>query len=112
MKIRALSDSILGTDADFGDQVTAGGIIIQDNSKKSQGITPRWFKVISVGNNIDWVTSGQWVLVQHGRWSDGIQLDSRDTQSDKVWKLDPNGCLMVSDTKPDTLYYNSDVIAT
>jgi hypothetical protein len=102
--LRAKGNDIIGTDADFGDQVTAAGIIIKDNSKKSQGITPRWFRVHSVGDEVQDLEPDTWVLVAYGRWTESWKFEGRD-----YWRLDPEGCLATSITKPETLYYNRNV---
>lgn len=108
MKIQAIRDHILCTDAEFGDQTTSGGILIKSTMGKSQGITSRWMKVFEVGPDIDWLKPGEWVLVEYGRWSNALTVrDDRFTDGQgEVWKVDPKGCMAVSDEKPDTLYYN------
>lgn len=113
--LRAIRDNILCVNADFGDHVTESGLIIKSNIKESQGITPRWMQVFEVGPDIDWLQSGQWVLVEYGRWTEGLTMtdDRFDTDDNKmeVHKVDPAGCLAVSDDKPSSgLNYNSDVI--
>ena len=98
MAFRALSDNIVCSDGDFGGQVTAGGIILNSSLGKGEGIVPRWFKVRYVGDDIDWLTPGEWVLVEYGRWTEGFNLEG-----ERMWKVDPNGCLATSPEKPDTL---------
>jgi hypothetical protein len=114
MKFRALSDNIVCVNADFGEQVSAGGILITDNLNKSQGITSRWFQVFAVGPKIDWVRPSQWILVEYGRWTPKFFLsdDSLSESPVAAWKVDPKGCLAVSDQKPQTLYYNSETVAS
>lgn len=115
-KLRATGDNILCTDADFGDHVTESGIVIKSTMGQSQGITPRWFRVFEVGPEIEFLNPGQWVLVEYGRWADGISVQDERFDTDdnikEVWKIDPAGCLVIADEKPNTLNYNSDVIAT
>lgn len=114
--LKAINDNILCINADFGDYVTESGLLIKSNIEESQGITPRWMQVFEVGPEIDWLQSGQWVLVEYGRWTNSLELqdDRFDTEHNKmdVWKVDPAGCLAVADEKPDTFNYNSDVIAS
>lgn len=114
--IRPIRDNILCINADFGDYVSDAGLIIKSNIKESQGITPRWMQVFAVGPDINWLQSGQWVLVEYGRWTESIEMqdDRFDTDDNKmdVWKVDPKGCLAVADEKPNTFNYNSDVIAS
>lgn len=105
MKLRAIRDNILCTDGDFGDKVTASGLIVQSTIGKSEGIVPRWFRVFEVGSDIDWIQPGQWVYVEYGRWTEGIEVEDErfDTPENKktIWKVDPKACLLVSDEEPN-----------
>lgn len=105
MKLRAIKDNILCTDGDFGDKVTASGLIVQSSIGKAEGIVPRWFRVFEVGSDIDWIQPGQWVYVEYGRWTEGIEVEDErfDTENNKkkIWKIDPNACLLVSDEEPN-----------
>lgn len=114
MKLRALRDNILCTDGDFGDVVTQGGIIVKSTIGKAEGIAARWFKVFEVGPDIDWVEPGQWVYVSYGRWTEAMELtDERfETQGNKnkVWKVEAQSCLAVSDEKPMSLNISTDAV--
>jgi hypothetical protein len=101
--IKALKDVVLATDADFGDHVTASGIIIKATTGTNSGIVPRWFKVFEVGPEVPAdIQPGSWVLVEHGRWSDGLDTeDPRQGAGSRVWRIDPLGILGVSDEQPD-----------
>ena len=102
-----VADVIVCTDAEFGDQQTQAGIIIKSNINQSQGITSRWMRVHKVGPEQELVKAGQWVLVEYGRWTAGFTVDGFD----EAYRVDPLGCIAVSDEKPDnTVYYNSDVV--
>jgi hypothetical protein len=117
MKLRAIKDNILCTDGDFGDKVTASGLIVQSTIGKSEGIVPRWFRVFEVGSDIDWVQPGQWVYVEYGRWTEGIEVEDErfDTENNKkkIWKVDPNACLLISDEEPNLteIIINTDAIS-
>ena len=100
-KIRAYKDNILCTDADFGDQTTEAGIILKSTLGKEEGIMPRWFKAFEVGPDIDWVKPGQWLYVEYGRWTEGFAVkDDRLEEGKKLWKVDPDACMMISDEDP------------
>lgn len=101
--IKAIADHIVAINGDFGDQVTESGIFIKSTAGKSEGIVPRWFQVHSVGPSSKMpVQSGQWVLVEHGRWSDSFKMDGVE-----YWRLDPQGCMAVQDEAPSfNLNYN------
>jgi len=95
--IRAMRDKILAEMVDKpGEKKTAGGIIITENDGQENAVRPRWFKVYSVGNDIDWITKGKYVLVDHGRWSNGMQVDD----DLKLYLLDNEDCLLESETNP------------
>ena len=101
-RIRAYSDNILAIKGDFGDKKTSAGIIVKASIGKEEGTVPRWFQVFDVGPDIDWLQEGQWVYVEYGRWTEGFKApDDTLEEGQKIWKLDPNGCLAVSDDKPE-----------
>jgi hypothetical protein len=101
-RIKAYSDNILAIKGDFGDQTTKAGIIVKSTIGKEEGTVPRWFQVFDVGPEIDWLEEGQWVYVEYGRWTEGFTApDNRLEPGQKIWKLDPKGCLAVADDKPE-----------
>jgi len=115
--LRAIKDNVLCTDADFGDQVTEAGIVIKSNIEKSQGITSRWFKLLDVGPNCwkelkEGVQQNKWVLVEYGRWTDGVVVDDDRLPEGKgkIWRVEQKSCLAVADSKPNDIYYNTDVV--
>ena len=110
-QLRAIKDTILAINGDFEDHITESGIIVKSTAGKNEGITPRWFEVLEVGPDMDYLTPGQWVYVEYGRWTYGMELsdDRLPEGKGKVWRIDPKGCLAVSDEAPgNTLYFNKD----
>ena len=102
MRIRPRTDNIFCINADFGDTVTNAGIIIKKTLGKESGVTPRWMEVFDVGPEIDFLKPGQWVYVEYGRWTEGFTVkDDRLEEGTKLWIVDPNGCMLVSDEKPE-----------
>lgn len=75
---------------------TAGGIIIKDDDMSEASVRPRWFKVYSVGDDIDWLEEGKYVLVDHGRWSNGMKVNDEL----KLYLLDNKDCLLTTDDNP------------
>jgi hypothetical protein len=104
-KLRAIGDNILCVDANFGEQQTQSGIIIQKTIGKDEGIHPRWFKVHAVGPEIDWCKQDDWVYVEYGRWTEAMDMqdDAFDTEGNikKVWKVDPVACMLIADEPPE-----------
>jgi len=115
MRLKAIGDKILCINGDFGDLKTDAGLIIKSTIGTSEGITPRWFQVFEVGPEVDWLKSGQWVYVAYGRWTEAIVLEDErfDTEDNrtKVWSVEPDGCLAVSDEKPEeVLNFNTETV--
>jgi co-chaperonin GroES (HSP10) len=81
---RPIYDLVIVSDMNFGEQVTAGGIIITSDDGKDRGVKPRWGKVYSKGpENKDEYNVGDWILVEHGRWTRGFKVEdgSGETQT-------------------------------
>lgn len=103
-KINPIRDHILATDLNFGEQVTSSGIVLRSDNGKSEGVKPRWGRVYAVGPEQDTVSEGDWILVEHGRWTRGIELQIEDTEEKlELFRIDPNGILLVADKKPADL---------
>jgi len=98
--LRPLNDKILVTDLEFGNFVSSGGIIFLDDEGKEHGVRPRYAKVFKVGKNIDFVKEGQWILLDHGRWSRTVTVEL-DGVTTKMWQADPDGIMGVTDETPD-----------
>lgn len=94
--IRAIHDHVLVTDMEFGDVTTTSGIILQSDNGKSHGVHPRWGKVYAVGPKQTDVKIGQWVLVEHGRWTRGHDLGNKNF----VRRVECEAILVVSDDPP------------
>ena len=47
---RAFGENVLVSDMHFGEQTTAGGIILGDDDGTTRGIYPRWGRVYSKGS--------------------------------------------------------------
>lgn len=94
-------DKVFVTNLDNGERKSRGGIIITDDNMKEHGIRPRWGQVIAVGRNVDDVQPGEWVLIEHGRWSMGIPFEDENGQEIKIWHIEfPQAVLLVSGEKP------------
>ena len=101
--IKALSKDVLVIDMDMGEQKTAGGLVIQSDDGKAHGVKPRWAKVYRVGSEVDFVKEGQWVLIEHGRWTRKIKID--DGEGEKEFqKVETKSIIAVSDQRPNDFY--------
>jgi co-chaperonin GroES (HSP10) len=99
-KIRALNGKVLVHNIEQGEKRTKNGIIMTDDDGKERGIRERWAQVYAVGQDIDDISVGQWILIKHGRWSRGIDIKSDDTQT-TIRQVDyPEAVLLVADECP------------
>lgn len=100
--IRAIGDRVLGKMIEpvGHERKTASGIIIMEDDMTDSAIRSRWFHVTSVGPTQNSVKEGQYVLVAHGRWSHGINLENTYREEDKIFRIDPDEMLLVSDENP------------
>lgn len=103
-KIMPLGKTVLVKDMNFSERFTSGGIVIPGDDGKASGIRPRWCCVYAVGPEQNDVKIGEWILVSHGRWSRGIDVEIND-ETFTVRKVDPNDILIASEQLPndDTL---------
>jgi len=98
-KLRPIADGVIVVDMNFGEQKTQSGLIIQSDNGKTHGIHPRWAQVYAVGNEQKDVTVGQWILIEHGRWTRGIKIE--DDEGEKIIRrVDTKCMMMVSDEPP------------
>ena len=108
MKVRPLSKDLLVINMDMGEMKSAGGIVIQSDDGKAHGVKPRWAQVYKVGTDceID-VEEGQWVLVEHGRWTRKIKID--DGQGEKEFqKVEVKSVIAVTNERPNDFYIGQD----
>ena len=94
-----LRDGVLVREMEFGETKTAGGIIMLSDDGESRGIRPRWAEVIAIGKDQKDVNINQWVLVSHGRWSRGFDLNGETVRT-----VDPKDILMISDEVPTDIH--------
>jgi co-chaperonin GroES (HSP10) len=103
VSVRALPKDVLVIDMDMGEQTTSSGIVIQSDNGKAHGVKPRWAKVYKVGTEVQDIKEGQWVLIEHGRWTRKIKID--DGQGEKEFqKVETKSIMIVTDDKPNDFY--------
>lgn len=98
-QILALQDNVLVADMEFDTRITQSGIIIPNDNGTSLGIRPRWGRVYAVGPRQQDVQVGQWIMVAHGRWTRGIDIeDGQQDHKRTIRKIDPKDILLISDS--------------
>jgi co-chaperonin GroES (HSP10) len=104
IKVRPLSKDILVINMDMGEMKSAGGIVIASDDGKAHGVKPRWAEVYKVGERCEIaVKPGQWVLIEHGRWTRKIKID--DGEGEKEFqKVETKSIMAVADQRPNDFY--------
>ena len=84
-----------------GEQKSSGGILLPNDDATQDGIRPRWMQVAAVGPEVRDVMEGQWVMVEHGRWTHGMTLRNDENQDITFWSAEEESVLLVADEKPE-----------
>lgn len=97
---RPINDNVFVTELDSGPHKTRGGILIPDDNMSERGVRPRWGRVWAIGPDVQDISPGEWVYVEHARWTTAIEIELPDGVV-RVWKIDwPDAVLMASDVDP------------
>ena len=104
-KLIPLHDNVFVTDMNFDEQVTATGIVILSDDGKDAGIKPRWGRVYAVGHEQQDVKVGEWILVEHGRWTRAIKVVDEDGSERKIFRVDTKCILISADEPPKELSF-------
>jgi co-chaperonin GroES (HSP10) len=102
-KVTPLGDKILVSDMDFGMEKTASGIYVPSDDGKTQGIRPRWGKVWAVGPDQHDVKVGEWICIEHGRWTRKYEIEQEDGSILKIHGVDNKAVMMTADDKPSDI---------
>jgi len=106
-KLIPIRDNVLITDMDFGEQVTKGGIVLPSDDGKNEGIKSRWGRVWAIGPEQEDVKVGEWILLEHGRWTRGVTVVEEDGTEITIRRADLNAILAVADEKPNEIIYGT-----
>lgn len=94
-KLKPLNDSVIVADMVFDQRITTGGIVLLNDNGKGTGIRPRWAHVYAVGPDQLDVKVGDWILVEHGRWTRGIDIED-ETGKHTLRRVDPKDIMLQS----------------
>ena len=89
---------------EFGEEKTQSGIILKSDDGRVEGIKPRWGRVWAIGPEQTDVKVGEWVLMEHGRWSRAAEYENEDGSITKIQKADTKAMLATADEKPAGAY--------
>lgn len=103
--IKPLKDKVFVSDMNFDAQVTAGGLYVPSSDGKPDGITPRWGKVWAIGPEQEDVKIGEWILIEHGRWTRGVEVEQDDGSVLTVRMVDGDAIIMATEDRPQEDIY-------
>jgi co-chaperonin GroES (HSP10) len=98
-KITPIKDKVLVSDMEFGMEQTKSGIVISSDNGKAHGVRPRWGRVWAIGPEQTDVQVGDWILVEHGRWTRTWEVEDDNTVIE-LRGIDVKAIMMISDEKP------------
>jgi co-chaperonin GroES (HSP10) len=101
--LKPLKDKVFVTDINFDEEVTNGGIVLKSDNGKGEGVKPRWGRVWAVGPEQTDVKIGQWILMEHARWTREFQHEDEDGTITKLHMADLNAMMLVADEKPHSV---------
>jgi co-chaperonin GroES (HSP10) len=101
-EIKPLKNNIIVTDMTFEGRQLSSGIVLLGDDGKTDGIRPRWARVYATGPEQSDVRVGQWVLIEHGRWSRGLKIH-KENQELTIRRADPEAIIFVTDEQPDNI---------
>ena len=97
-QLRALKDNVIVSDMEFDTRITQSGLTLPNDNGTTLGIRPRWGRVYAVGKDQTDVQVGQWILVAHGRWTRGLDIEDGEVEHKRtIRKIDPKDILLIAD---------------
>ena len=107
-KVRPIHNRVIVSNMEFGEQVTTGGIIISSDDGKDRGIKPRWGLVVAKGNdNKDPYDIGDWILVEHGRWTRGFEVEMEDGTVETMRTVEAESILGWQPETPENIMFGN-----
>lgn len=102
-QIRPLHDDVLVYEMNMDEMKTESGIVIRSDDGKAHGVKPRWAKVYKVGPEQKDIKEGEWILIEHGRWTRKIKIDDGDSIKE-IQKVEVKSILATANEKPNDFY--------
>jgi co-chaperonin GroES (HSP10) len=102
-QIRPIRDHVLVADMNFDEQYTASGIFIPSDDGKSEGVKPRWCRVWAIGPEQTDFQIDEWIFVEHGRWTRGVEVEEDDGTAVTIRRVDLNAIMLSADEKPNDI---------
>lgn len=100
MKVRPLGKRVIVSFMERGERRLGSGIVLPSDDGKESGIRPRWAKVYAIGDHVPDINVGDWVLIEHGRWTRGLTIQDGEERI-VLYQVDwENGILALADEPP------------
>jgi hypothetical protein len=97
--LKTIHDYIVVQEMNFDMRTLSSGIVLLKDDRSTAGIRPRWARVCLTGPEQSEIRVGQWILVEHGRWTRGVEIDG-DEGKITIRRVDPDCVLAISDDEP------------
>lgn len=101
--LKPLHDDVLIFDMDMEEMITGSGIVIASDNGKAHGVKPRWARVYKIGPEQKDIKVGEWVLIEHGRWTRKIKIDDGESVKE-IQKVELKSILATADERPNDFY--------
>ena len=99
-KLVPIRDNILITDMEFGETRSKGGLVLLSHDGKPEGVKHRWGRVWAIGPEQKDVKVGEWILLEHGRWTRGVTVVDDNGDEIIIRRADLKAILAVADERP------------
>jgi co-chaperonin GroES (HSP10) len=107
--LKPLRDTVFVTDMEFGMQKTNYGLYIPSDDGKSTGIHPRWGRVWAIGPEQDEIKVGEWILIEHGRWTRSFEYENDDKSITELRVVENKSIMLRAKEKPSDVQRNAPV---
>lgn len=105
-KLTPIRKNVIVEEMNFGEQKTKAGLIILLDDGIDRGIKPRWGKVYAKGpENVDEYDVGDYVLVEHGRWTRGVDIEGDDGIQRKLRMVEVESILLWNTELPEDVSF-------
>ena len=100
-RLKPIRNNVFVSGMDFDMRVSAGGIVLPNDDGKTEGIRARWGRVFAVGHEQTDIKVGEWILIEHGRWTRGITIEDDEGNEIVIRRVDVDCILATADERPN-----------
>jgi len=105
--VTPIHDRVLVKNMNFEMRTTKNGIILRSDDGVSTGVRPRWGQVYAKGpENVEAYSPGDWILVEHGRWTRGINFEHDEEGEYTLRMVEAESVMLWSEEEPNDMTIN------